>query len=34
VQTAQPYSAGTVVSDVYNAMWLRWEQRSVLAVPS
>ena len=34
VQTAQPYSARTVVSDVYNAMWLRWEQRSVLAVPS
>jgi glycosyltransferase involved in cell wall biosynthesis len=34
VRTAQPYSARTVVSDVYNDMWHRWKQRSVLAVPS
>jgi len=34
VRTAQPYSARTVVSDVYNDMWHRWEQRTLSVVPS
>jgi glycosyltransferase involved in cell wall biosynthesis len=29
VRTAQPYSARTVVTDVYSEMWNRWEQRSL-----
>ncbi|HEY9675142.1 MAG TPA: glycosyltransferase [Waterburya sp.] len=34
VRTAQPYSACTVVSDVYKAMWQRWEQRVLSPVLS
>ncbi|MBW4547745.1 MAG: glycosyltransferase family 4 protein [Symplocastrum torsivum CPER-KK1] len=34
VQTAQPYSACTVVSDVYKDMRHRWEQRTLSVVPS
>jgi glycosyltransferase involved in cell wall biosynthesis len=32
VRTAQPYSARTVVTDVYSEMWERWEQRSLASV--
>lgn len=32
VRTAQPYSARTVVTDVYREMWHRWEQRSLSSV--
>jgi glycosyltransferase involved in cell wall biosynthesis len=34
VRTAHPYSARSVISDVYNDMWHRWEQRAVSSVPS
>lgn len=34
VRTAQPYSARAVINDVYNAMWQRWEERSLSAVTS
>ena len=34
VRTAQPYSARAVVSDVYNAMWKRWEQSALSPVLS
>ncbi|GAB4209059.1 MAG: hypothetical protein Fur006_68450 [Coleofasciculaceae cyanobacterium] len=34
VRIAQPFHARTVVSDVYNQMWHRWEQRSLEAVLS
>lgn len=34
VQTAHLYSARTVVSDVYDDMWHRWEQRSLSTVLS
>lgn len=33
-RTAQPYNARTVVSDIYNQMWQRWEQRSLPSVNS
>ncbi|RUR83023.1 glycosyltransferase family 4 protein [Chlorogloeopsis fritschii PCC 9212] len=32
VRTAQPYAASTVVNEVYNQMWQRWEQRNHSAV--
>lgn len=34
VRTAQPFSACTVVTDVYKDMWHRWEQRSLASVSS
>lgn len=32
VRTAAPYSARTVVTDVYSQMWHRWEQRALATV--
>jgi glycosyltransferase involved in cell wall biosynthesis len=34
VQTASPYAACTVVSDVYQDMWRRWQSRRGGVIPS
>jgi hypothetical protein len=31
VETAAPYSVRQIVSDVYQKMWVRWEQRQLLS---